>query len=153
TITNPDGVYSITATPGAVLVFTYLGFQSMEVPVDSRTEINIRLEEDVTALGEVEINAGYYHTTRRESTGNISRVTAEEIELQPVESPLQALQGRMPGVEIEQPSGVYGLASTIKIRGRNSLRFQGDYPLFIVDGVPVNSTPFSSTGAFSRGSG
>src|SRR5690554_4629737 len=96
TLTNSDGEYSINATPDAILVFDYLGFKSMEVPVESRNEINIRLEEDVTALGEVEINAGYYHTTRRESTGNISRVTAEEIELQPVVSPIEALQGRMP---------------------------------------------------------
>src|SRR5690554_2744594 len=131
TVTNPDGVYTISAAPDATLIFTYLGFQTMEVPVDSRNEINIRLEEDVTALGEVEINAGYYYTTRRESTGNIARVTAEEIELQPVVSPLEALQGRMAGVEISPSSGHPGALTTIRIRGTNSLRLEGNYPLYI----------------------
>src|SRR5690554_3554653 len=87
TTTNMDGEYSINVGPQDVLVFSYLGMITKEEPVNGRREINIQLEEDVTALGEVEINAGYYHTTRRESTGNISRVTAEEIELQPVVSP------------------------------------------------------------------
>ena len=89
------------------------------MPVDGRSKINVHLVEDITALDEVEINAGYYNTTRRESTGNISRVTAEEIELQPVVSPLQALQGRMAGVEII-PGGIPGAAPTIRIRGQNS---------------------------------
>ncbi len=153
TVTNVNGEYTIQATQGDTLVFTYLGFKPVEVILEQASTLNIQMEEDVASLGEVEINAGYYNTTRRESTGNISRVTAEEIELQPVISPLQALQGRMAGVEIDQSAGVSGLASSIIIRGRNSLRFQGDYPLFIIDGVPVNSSPISSIGPFTRGAG
>ena len=143
--TNLDGTYSIEAAPDAVLVFSYLGFKNQEVPVKERSEINIILLEDVTALDEVEINAGYYNTTKRESTGNISRVTAEEIELQPVVSPLQALQGTMAGVEVISQSGIPGAAPIIRIRGQNSLRNttnnNGNLPLYIIDGVPINATP------------
>lgn len=149
TVTDIDGNYSITIEPEDILIFSFVGFQAIEEAVLGRREILIRLEEDISSLGEIQINAGYYNTTRRESTGNISRVTAEEIEMQPVVNPLQALIGRMAGVEIEQSSGVPGLAASIRIRGRNSLRQSGDYPLIIVDGVPINSSPISSIGPFT----
>ena len=144
TSTNLDGEYKIAVDPQGVLVFSYIGFKAMEVSVDGRREINVRLVEEITALDEVQINAGYYNTTRRESTGNISRLTAEEIELQPVVSPLLALQGRMAGVEIIPGGDRPGAAPTVRIRGRNSLREEGNYPLYIVDGVPVNSIPIES---------
>ena len=144
TVTNLSGTYNIEAAPNATLVFSYLGFKKQEVPVKGRSQMNITLMEDVTSLDEVEINAGYYNTTRRESTGNISRVTAEEIEMQPVVSPLQALQGRMAGVEVIPGGDQPGMAPTIRIRGRNSLREEGNYPLYIIDGVPINSTPIES---------
>ena len=141
TVTNLDGEYSITAPANGTLVFSYIGFKTVEIPVDNNEEISIQLEEDVSALGEVKINAGYYTTTERERTGNISRVTAEEIELQPVVSPIQALQGRMAGVEITPGGSNPGTASTIRIRGTNSLREKGNFPLYIIDGVPINSIP------------
>ncbi|SDL28285.1 TonB-dependent Receptor Plug Domain [Salinimicrobium catena] len=144
TVTNLGGTYNIDAASNDILNFSYLGFKRQEVPVKGRSQINVTLIEDVTALDEVEINAGYYNTTRRESTGNISRVTAEEIEMQPVVSPLQALQGRMAGVEVTPGGDQPGMAPTIRIRGRNSLRDEGNYPLYIIDGVPVNSTPIGS---------
>src|SRR5690606_30696054 len=79
----------------------------------------------------------------RERTGSISKVTSEEIELQPIVSPLEALQGRMAGVEIDQLSGMPGAAPKIRIRGTNSLRSEGNYPLYIVDGVPINAEPLN----------
>ncbi|MGY5847017.1 SusC/RagA family TonB-linked outer membrane protein, partial [Salegentibacter sp. HM20] len=149
TITDMDGNFTLLSPPNAVLVISYLGFTTQNIPVENRDEIHIILEEDIDALGAVEINAGYYNTTRRESTGNISRVTAEEIELQPVVSPLQALQGRMAGVEITSGGINPGTASTIRIRGTNSLREGGNFPLYIIDGVPVNSTPVESSSIIS----
>src|SRR5690606_17311133 len=126
-----------------ILVFSYLGYKKSEIPVNGREVINVQLEEDVAALDEVIVNAGYYQVKERERTGNISRVTAEEITLQPIVSPLEALQGRMAGVEIDQFSGMPGAAPKIRIRGTNSLRDEGNYPLYIVDGVPINSEPLN----------
>ena len=97
-----------------------------------------------TSLDAVKINAGYYSTTERERTGSIAKVEGEEIEMQPLISPLQALQGRMAGVEIVPNGNLPGSASTIRIRGINSLRKEGNYPLYIIDGVPVNSSPIGS---------
>lgn len=154
-VTNLDGEYEITAPTKGTLVFSYIGFKTFEVSIDGRSEISIQLEEDIASLGEVKINAGYYNTTERESTGNISRVSGEEIEIQPLVNPLQALQGRMTGVEIIPNTGLPGAAPTIRIRGTNSLRDDGNQPLYVVDGVPLNSTPISGkslVGQFGTGS-
>lgn len=144
TVTDLNGQFHLEVGFGNTLIISYLGYKKLEVQVDGRRELDIQLTEDITSLNAVEINTGYYSTTRRESTGNISRVTAEEIEQQPVISPLQALQGRMAGVEILPNGNQPGMASTIRIRGRNSLREDGNFPLYIIDGVPINSTPVNS---------
>ncbi len=143
-VTNLDGEYTIIAPDNGILRFSFIGYKTLEEEINGRQEINIQLEEDVAALGEVKINAGYYTTTERERTGSISRVTAEEIELQPVASPIQALQGRMAGVEITPGGSNPGTASTIRIRGTNSLREEGNFPLYIIDGVPINSSPIET---------
>jgi TonB-dependent SusC/RagA subfamily outer membrane receptor len=143
TFTDQEGEYSIVVDNTDTLVFTYLGYHSRELPVLGRTTMDIEMQSEITELQEVEINAGYYTVKERERTGSISRVTAEEIELQPIVSPLEALQGRMAGVEVVQQNGVPGSAPIIRIRGQNSLRADGNYPLYIIDGVPIMSTPVS----------
>ena len=150
TVTNEEGEYALRAAPGDTLLFSYLGFKPVEILLEQQDYVNVEMEEDISSLGEVEINAGYYNTTRRESTGNISKVTAEEIELQPVVSPLQALQGRMAGVEITSGGVSPGAASTIRIRGTNSLRTDGNYPLYIIDGVPISSISIESSSLLSQ---
>src|SRR5690606_16436520 len=82
TFTDGEGKYSLMASPTDTLVFTYLGYKTVKLPVGNRTQINVKLQEEATALQEVEVNAGYYTVKDRERTGSISRVTAEEIELQ-----------------------------------------------------------------------
>ena len=137
-----------------MLLFSAIGFATQEVKVGNQTIINVTLKESISELGEIVLNAGYYNTTKREATGSISKVTASEIEKQPVNNPLQALQARMPGVVITQTSGVAGSGMKIQIRGQNSLRtynptngvVDGNTPLYIVDGVPIASTPIYSSG-------
>ena len=148
TITGADGRYTLKGVPSdAVLSFSFIGFKTAEVPVEGRTQIDIQLQEDITAIGEVIINAGYYTVKDRDRTGSITRVTAKEIENQPVSNVLSAVQGRMAGVNITQSSGVPGGGYSIQIRGTNSLRREGNYPMYIIDGVPVApQTPPSSSG-------
>lgn len=140
TSTDADGYYRIDANDNDVLVFSFIGYRAVEVAVSSRSSIDLALEEDVSSLKEVVVNAGYWEVKQREQTGNIARVSAEEIAMQPVNNPLEALIGRMPGVNVQQNSGVPGSAFRISIRGRNSLRSDGNDPLFVVDGVPFTST-------------
>lgn len=155
TNTDFDGNYTIMVPNSSnALVFSSIGFERQEITVGERTSLDVILQESVSELDEVVVNAGYYTTTERTSTGSIEKVTADEIELQPVVNPLQALQGRMPGVEVVQQSGVTGLAASIQIRGQNSLRNSGtdngNLPLFIVDGVPINSRPIRTSGLLTN---
>lgn len=146
TATDFDGNFQITITkPDAVLVFSALGFATQEVMVGTQTSISITLKEALNTLGQVTINAGYYTVKDKERTGNISTVTAKAIETQPVINPLSALQGRMPGVYIEQQTGVAGGGFTVRIRGQNSIT-KGNDPLYIVDGVPFESNTLASLG-------
>ena len=149
TITTTDGSYTLKGVPaGTVLSFSFIGFKTQEVPVEGKTRIDIQLQEDIKAFPEIVIYAGYYSVKEHERTGSISKVTAREIENQPVSNVLSAMQGRTAGVNITQGSGVAGGGYNIQIRGINSLRREGNYPMYIIDGVPVSAqTPSNSLSA------
>jgi len=148
TSTDSEGKYSLSAEDGVVLVFSFIGHKSIEVKVDSRTVIDIVMEEEAASLNEVVVNAGYWQVKEKENTGNIVKVEAKDIEKQPVQNPLAALQGRVAGLDITQATGVPGGNFKVRIRGTNSIA-NGNDPLFIIDGVPYTSTAmtFNETSA------
>ncbi|MDM1510959.1 SusC/RagA family TonB-linked outer membrane protein [Myroides odoratimimus] len=141
--TDLQGRYSLQVLAGDTLLVSYIGYKSKEIAITSESVYNITLLQDQDMLDEVVINAGYYTVKDRERTGSIARVTAKDIELQPVINPLQAIQGRMAGVNITQNTGVPGGGFDIQIRGRNSLRTYGtesvnaSVPLYVIDGVVI----------------
>ncbi|MCG8321630.1 MAG: SusC/RagA family TonB-linked outer membrane protein [Cytophagales bacterium] len=152
TTTDIDGNYRLLVEEGeTVLIFSFIGYNAQEVNINGRTVINILLAPDLTSLQEVTVNAGYWEVDKREMTGNISRVTSKEIEQQQINNPLQALQGRVPGVYIQQTTGTPGGAVNIQIRGQNSLRtffttgVDGNTPLYVIDGVPFSFQTLSSS--------
>ncbi|WP_413998110.1 SusC/RagA family TonB-linked outer membrane protein [Flavobacterium sp. W1B] len=138
-ITDFDGKYLINASATDTLVFSFMGYKTNYVAIKGRKIINVLLQEDATALQEVKINAGYYSVKESERTGSIARITAKDIETQPVNNPLAAIQGQMSGVNITQATGTPGSSFSIQIRGTNSIRAEGNDPLYIVDGVPYPS--------------
>src|SRR5690606_21014761 len=109
-----------------------------------------QVRKDTLLIDEVEINAGYYTVKDRERTGSIARVTAKDIEKQPVLNPLEALKGRMAGVDIQQQHGEIGAGFTVRIRGQNSLRTADGVndPLYLIDGVPFTSTTMQQPGGY-----
>lgn len=138
-VTDAEGKYAIEANEGDVLVFSFISYRSFEVTVGSQTTLDVSLESEAKALDEVVINAGYYDVSDKERTGNIVRIEAKDIEKQPVQNALSALQGRVPGLEITQQTGVPGGNFQVRIRGTNSIA-NGNDPLYIIDGVPYTST-------------
>lgn len=144
TVSDNFGKYTVNALPSDVLMISYIGFRTIEIPVDGRTKIDADLREDATTLKEVTINAGYYSVKEKERTGSIARITSKDIERQPVANVLATMQGRMAGVEIIQDTGTPGSAFQIKIRGTNSLRADGNEPLYVIDGVPYASETIGS---------
>lgn len=137
TIADFDGNYSIQASAGDVLVFSYTGYNGAEITVGSSTVINASLEEGL-ALDEV-IVTGYTTETKRETTGAISIVKAEELAAIPSGNIEQQLQGRVAGITVIT-NGQPGSTSQIRVRGFGA--FGGNQPLYIVDGVPVENTDF-----------
>src|SRR5690606_33815209 len=138
TQTNETGRYSLQITGGITVTFEYLGYKTQTFKPAGNV-LNVTLQPDDDMLDEVVINAGYYSVKDKERTGSISKITSKEIGQQPVANPLAAMQGRMAGVNITQSSGTPGGGFDIQIRGRNSLRTEGNAPLYIVDGVPYPS--------------
>ncbi|WP_299054760.1 SusC/RagA family TonB-linked outer membrane protein [uncultured Polaribacter sp.] len=134
--TDFDGKYAIKATQGNVLVFSYLGYKTIEKTVGSATVINVTLTEDATSLDEIVV-IGYGTTTVKDATGSVTSVTAEDFNGGVISSPEQLIQGKTAGVQITQSSGAPGAGIAIRIRGTSSVRSNNN-PLFVVDGVPLS---------------
>jgi TonB-linked SusC/RagA family outer membrane protein len=134
--TNENGEFELKGVDeNAVLMISGVTIETFEVKVNNKNSFAITAKTKVAGLQEVIVRKGYYDEKRGTTTGNISTVTAKEIEKQPVSNPLLALQGRIPGMEITQATGMPGTGVAVKIRGRNSI-LNGNNPLFIIDGVP-----------------
>ncbi|SFJ60507.1 SusC/RagA family TonB-linked outer membrane protein [Myroides guanonis] len=143
-ITDTNGNYVIDTQIGDVVFFSFVGYSTQQVFIKNQTILDIILKTDVTQLDQITVNTGYYTVKDRERTGNIAKVTAKDIEFQAITNPLQALQGRMAGVDISQNSGLAGGGFRVKIRGRNSLQnlstTSANEPLYVIDGVPLLQT-------------
>ena len=136
TTTGTDGNYTIKVGENQTLIFSYLGYTTVEQPVGKRTAINVKMTEEATQLGAVEIvNIGYGTTTRRDLTGSVAKADLGTMMKANVTNFDQALSGRIAGVVVTTGDGSLGSEATITIRGNNSLT-QSNAPLYIIDGFP-----------------
>jgi TonB-linked SusC/RagA family outer membrane protein len=137
-VADDNGEFILKDIQGSeVLVVSYAETEPVELRIANRSFIEIKLKAAANELDQVVMTA-YGQTTRKLNTGNIAKVTSDEIGRQPVSNALAALEGRVPGLLITQTNGYAGSAFSIRIRGQNSL-LQGSEPLFIIDGVPLAS--------------
>lgn len=133
--TNANGEFTITAASGSdVLVVSFIGYKTQEVPVNNQTSIKITLEELNSELNEVVV-IGFGTQRKRDLTGSIVSIEAEEITARPGPDPMESLQGRVPGLDITRTSGQAGAGVNIQLRGNRSFTADGT-PLFIIDGLP-----------------
>lgn len=140
TATGSNGNYSIQAREEQTLVFSYLGYTTVEEPVGKRTAINVKMAEEAASIGAVEIvHMGYGTTTRRDLTGSVAKADLSEIMKANVTSFDNALAGRIAGVVATTGDGALGTEATVTIRGNNSLT-QSSAPLYIIDGFPSESS-------------
>jgi len=135
-ITDLDGNYILADIPdNATLVYSYVGMQSQEITVNGRTVINIILSEDAIGLDEV-VAIGYGYQKKRDLTGSISTVSADDMVLGgTVSNAAQALQGKTAGVQVNQTSKAPGGTISVRVRGSNSISSTNE-PLYVVDGFP-----------------
>ena len=138
TTTNVDGNYSISASPGQVLVFSFLGTLSQERTIGATNTINVTLRADAQNLNEVVVTALGIKEEKKALGYAVTEVKGADIANTQRENFINALAGRVAGVEVNQTSGLPGASSSIVIRGISSL--SGDnQPLFIVDGLPISN--------------
>jgi TonB-linked SusC/RagA family outer membrane protein len=134
TITDIDGNYTISVpSQSSVLSFSFVGYKTQKVTVGSQTTINVVMEADVMGIDEVVVT-GYSVQRKRDLTGAVGIVEAEELKAQPTGNVANQLQGRTSGVTVIG-SGEPGETSKVRIRGFSS--FENNNPLYIVDGVPT----------------
>ena len=138
TLTAADGSFSLTVPPNSVLVISSIGFATQQVPVTAGATFNIRLVSLQQNMQQVVV-IGYGTAKRKDVTGAISSVTAETIEKVPVTSLEQALQGRAAGVQITNNDASPGASVNVLIRGTGSLANNGNVPLYVVDGYPMET--------------
>lgn len=135
--TSIDGGFTLDVTPDDVLVVSYIGYDTQEIPVGSRTSFDIQLREEATTLDDVVV-IGYGAVKKRDVSTAISSIKAEDIANRPITDFRQSMAGKMPGVQVMQTGGDPEGNVMVRVRGISSAT-AGNDPLYIVDGVPMEN--------------
>ncbi|MES2417706.1 MAG: TonB-dependent receptor [Bacteroidota bacterium] len=143
TITDANGNFTISASANSqVLVFSFLGMEEQQVTIGDKTTVRIVLKSKSTTLSDVVV-IGYGTVKKSDLTGSVARIEREDLIKDGPTNVLQALQGKIAGVNVTQNDGAPGAGLSIRVRGSNSF-LGGTEPLYVIDGVPFNN---SSSGA------
>lgn len=136
TSTDFDGNYQIEVNNGDIIVFSYVGYQNIEVTYSGQASLNVQLTEDTAQLDEIVI-IGYGSTTKKDATGSVEAITSEDFTKGNIVTAENLLNGRVSGVTVTT-SGAPGSGSQIRIRGGSSINASND-PLIIIDGLPIDN--------------
>jgi TonB-dependent SusC/RagA subfamily outer membrane receptor len=143
TISEFNGNYRLAVPKDAeYIVYSYIGYQTVEEPINNRNIIDIVLKEDAQELEEI-IVTGYSSQKKADVIGSISSLNPEVVKDMPITGLDQALQGQVPGVSVTQSSGTPGGGIMVRIRGNSSIS-SSNRPLYIVDGIPVRDGGLST---------
>lgn len=132
-----DGNYVISAKPSDVLVFSFVGYKTVQMPVGGKIKINVSLTEEANQLDEIVV-VGYGTSKRKDVTGSVGSVKGKELASYPVSNIATAMQGKVAGVTVVAMDGRPDAKVSIRVRGGGSITQSND-PLFIVDGFPVSN--------------
>jgi TonB-linked SusC/RagA family outer membrane protein len=149
--TSAAGLFTIKANQGDILVFSYIGYAPQERAVPTSGVINVVLVADNQSLNEVVVTALGQRTSKRSLGTAQQQVKGSEIAETQRENFINALQGRIAGVEVINTSGVPGASSSITIRGVSSIS-GSNQPLFVIDGLPIDNKTLSTSAFVSEGS-
>jgi TonB-linked SusC/RagA family outer membrane protein len=139
TTTDADGGFTLDVPDNAVLVLSFVGYTTKEIPVDNQSTISITLEADVKSLSELVV-VGYGVVKKSDLTGSVASIKSAELNAYPATNLMQSLAGRATGVQISQNTGAPGSPMSVRIRGTNSVQ-GGNEPLYVVDGFPYSGNP------------
>ncbi|MBT2556640.1 TonB-dependent receptor [Hymenobacter sp. ISL-91] len=149
--TNSDGSYTLTVpATGGVLTFSSIGFVSTEKTIGTDNQINIGLSADSKQLSEVVVTGYGIRQEVKDLTGSVAQVQEKALLTQPVQSFEQSLTGRLSGVQVTNTGGALGDATSVRIRGANSISGSSQ-PLYVIDGVPISGR--ENANVFNGGDG
>jgi TonB-linked SusC/RagA family outer membrane protein len=144
TMSDQNGAFSLTVSPTATLLISYVGYAPQELPVNNRTTINISMGLDVQAMQEVVV-IGYGTVAKKDATGSVVAIGTRDFNKGSVSRPQDLIMGKIPGVQIVSDGGSPQAGATIRIRGGSSLSASNS-PLIVIDGVPVDNAGISGMG-------
>lgn len=137
TVTNEKGLFTLgNIVHGTTVRISYTGYQQQDFMLENNGDSFV-LKRSGNSLDSFHVR-GYYQTTERFSIANVSLVDAATIGMQPVQNPLEALEGRVPGLFVTEANGLPGNTTTARIQGQNSIS-NGNDPLYVIDGVPFSA--------------
>tara|TARA_R110001592_G_scaffold325549_2_gene605638 strand:- start:2460 stop:5477 length:3018 start_codon:yes stop_codon:yes gene_type:complete len=142
--TDFDGNYSITASVGEVLKFSYIGLSTMQIPVGASNVINVQLEEDAEQLNEIVVTALGIKKTRKSLTYAAQDINADELNKAKQTNPINSLSGKVAGVAITRSASGVGGSVKVTLRGNSSIG--NNQPLYVVDGIPLSNPSSSQPG-------
>jgi TonB-linked SusC/RagA family outer membrane protein len=153
TVTDAAGNFSISAPADGTLVFTFIGMASQEVAIANRTSIDVKMAQDVQQLSEVVVTGLGIESDRKALGYAVQDVKSDDLVKGRESNIVNALSGKIAGIQVTGSSGAVGASSRIVIRGASS--FGNNQPLFVVDGVPISNNNFGNTDneGTNRGSG
>ncbi|BAV09277.1 TonB-linked outer membrane protein, SusC/RagA family [Filimonas lacunae] len=146
-VTKEDGSFRVSVAADATLVFSYVGYNNLEQPVEGKTNLTVTLQTAVKALNDV-IVVGYGSQKKKDLTGAVATFDTKTLEEKPIARIDQAMIGQMAGVQVKQQTGMPGAGLSIQVRGAGSVS-AGNEPLYVIDGFPLDVASQNSAGGFT----
>lgn len=150
TISDTQGHFSISVPQNTILVFSYIGFKTQQIPA-RKDALTITMSDDTKSIDEVVV-IGYGSVKKRDLTGSVSSLKEADFNKGVIASPTDMIQGRVSGVMVVNNGGEPGAGVSVRVRGANSIR-SGQDPLYVVDGIPLDITDVQPAGASTAGIG
>jgi TonB-linked SusC/RagA family outer membrane protein len=141
--TDANGEFSMSAPAGATLVVSFIGYKTMELPIGSKTTLDITLEQDATQFSEIVVTALGIAREKKALGYSVQEVSGKTLTQARETNLVNSLSGRLAGVQVTNSNGAPGSSSRMIIRGASSIG-SNNQPLFVVDGVPVDNSNFGS---------
>ncbi|MGB2847950.1 MAG: SusC/RagA family TonB-linked outer membrane protein [Saprospiraceae bacterium] len=152
TVTDIEGYYQLTANADDILVISYIGMENQEVAVLGKSVVNVIMDSDVKILSEVIVTALGIKEDRKNLSYSAQSIGGKELQETQRDNAVMGLQGRVAGLSLTPTSGIPGSSINITLRGVNSIG-NSNQPLFVVDGLPINSGTFDTHNLYSDGAG
>lgn len=150
TVSDADGTFQIAAVPGNTLIFSYIGFKTIEIPLGNETNLNVALQEDAQSLEEVVVTALGIQKESKKLGYSVTAVNTEQLVKNRTTNVMESLEGRVAGLNITPPAAGAGSSMQIRLRGQIAFAGANNAPLIVINGLPIDQGARGADGANTR---